>query len=162
MLNSRYPDQVCSVARALEVVGERWSLLILRDAMFGVSRFEGFQESLGIARNVLTDRLDHLVAEGVLIRRPYGRGQGRFDYALTDKGRELGVAVLALMEWGDRHYPAAGGPPRLSKHRDCGGTVDLSLVCSDHGRGLTVQDLSLVPGPGAPPPDVGTAVPDRR
>jgi DNA-binding HxlR family transcriptional regulator len=162
MLNSRYPDQVCSVARALEVVGERWTILILRDAMFGVSRFEGFQESLGIARNVLTDRLDRLVTEGVLVRRPYGQGQGRFDYCLTDKGRELGVAVLALMEWGDRHYPAPGGPPRLSQHRDCGGTVDVSLMCSEHGSGLTVRDLALVPGPGARRPDIATAVPGRR
>jgi DNA-binding HxlR family transcriptional regulator len=160
MLNSRYPDQVCSVARALEVVGERWTLLVLRDAMFGISRFEGFLGSLGIARNVLTDRLDHLVAEGVLIRRPYGRGQGRFDYRLSDKGRELGIAVLALMEWGDRHYLARGGPPRLSQHRDCGGSVDVSLVCSEHGSGLTVRDLALVPGPGARGP-VAAAVPGR-
>ncbi|MGH2383937.1 MAG: winged helix-turn-helix transcriptional regulator [Candidatus Limnocylindria bacterium] len=148
MLNSRYPDQVCSVARALEVVGERWSLLILRDAMLGVTRFEGFLGSLGIARNVLTDRLDHLVSEGVLARRPYGRGQGRFDYEMTDKGRGLGVAVLALMKWGDRHYPAPGGPPRLSQHRDCGSSVDVSLDCRRHGS-LATRDLSLVPGPGA-------------
>jgi DNA-binding HxlR family transcriptional regulator len=149
MLNSRYPDQVCSVARALEVVGERWTLLILRDAMLGVSRFEAFLRSLSIARNVLASRLEHLVTEGVLIRNPYGQGQGRFDYALSDKGRELGVAVLALMEWGDRHYPAVGGPPRLSQHRDCGASVDVSLTCSRHGSGLTVRDLTLPPGPGA-------------
>jgi DNA-binding HxlR family transcriptional regulator len=155
MLNSRYPNQVCSIARALEVVGERWSLLILRDAMFGVSRFEGFQESLGIARNVLTDRLDHLVAEGVLVRRPYGRGQRRFDYGLTDKGRELGVAMVALKDWGDRHYPAPGGPPRLSQHRDCGGSVDVILSCGEHGSDLGVKDLALVPGPGAAPLSAG-------
>lgn len=149
MLKSRYPDQVCSVARALEVVGERWSLLILRDAMLGVSRFEGFLVSLGIARNVLTDRLDHLVTEGVLVRRPYGRAQRRFEYGLSEKGRALGVAVLALMEWGDRYYSAPGGPPRLSQHRDCGGSVDVSLRCSEHGSGLTVRDLTMVPGPGA-------------
>ena len=149
MLKSRYPDQICSVARSLEVVGERWSLLILRDAMFGVSRFEGFLTSLGIARNVLTDRLDHLVHEGVLVRQPYGRN--RFDYRLTEKGRELGVAMLALMKWGDRHYPAAGGPPRLGQHRGCGASVDVSLTCERHGSGLTVQDLALPPGPGAPP-----------
>jgi DNA-binding HxlR family transcriptional regulator len=158
MLNSRYPDQVCSVARALEVVGERWTLLILRDAMLGVSRFEGFLASLGIARNVLADRLDHLVTEGVLVRRPYGQGQHRFDYRLTEKGGELGVAVLALMKWGDQHYPAPGGPPRLSQHRDCGGIVDVSLRCSEHGSGLTTRDLALVPGPGARYPDTAAAV----
>jgi len=161
MLNSRYPDLVCSVARALEVVGERWTILMIRDAMFGVSRFEGFQESLGIARNVLTDRLDHLVAEGVLIRRPYGRGQGRYDYRLSDKGRELGVTVLALMKWGDEYYPAPGGAPRLSQHRECGASVDVVLSCGEHGSSLTVRDLALVPGPGAARPDVATAVPGR-
>ncbi len=159
MLKSRYPNQVCSVARALEVVGERWSLLILRDAMFGVSRFEEFQGSLEIARNVLTDRLDLLVREGVLTRRPYGQGKRRFDYTLTDKGRELGIAVLALMEWGDRHYPAAGGPPRLAQHRDCGDVVTTSLTCDRHGSGLTVRDLALVPGPAAPMPTIGLGKP---
>jgi DNA-binding HxlR family transcriptional regulator len=159
MLKSRYPNQVCSVARALEVVGERWSLLILRDAMFGVSRFEEFQGSLEIARNVLTDRLDRLVREGVLARRPYGQGTNRFDYALTDKGRELGVAVLALMEWGDRHYPAKGGPPRLAQHRDCGEAVSTSLTCDRHGSGLTMRAMTLVPGPGAPVPTVGVGMP---
>lgn len=154
VLKSTYPDQVCSVARALEVVGERWTLLILRDAMLGISRFEAFLERLGIARNVLADRLDHLVSEGVLVRRPYGRGQGRFDYGLSDKGRDLGVVVLALMNWGDRHYPSPGGPPRLSQHRDCGGNVDVALRCTEHGNDLTTRELVMLPGPGAGHPDV--------
>ncbi len=152
MLNARYPDQVCSIARALEVVGERWSLLIVRDAMFGVSRFEGFLDSLGIARNVLTDRLDHLVAEGVLVRRPYGAAQRRFDYVLSDKGRELGVAMVALKDWGDRYYPDPGGLPRLSQHRDCGKSIDVLLSCREHGSDVPVRDLALVPGPGAKSP----------
>jgi DNA-binding HxlR family transcriptional regulator len=149
MLNSRYPAQVCSVARALEVVGERWSLLIVRDAMLGVSRFEEFLKSLGVARNILADRLETLVTEGVLIRRPYGSGQGRFEYALSDKGRALAGAVLALMEWGDRFYPTPGGPPRLSQHRDCGATAETGISCSQHGSGLSANDLILVPGPGS-------------
>ena len=161
MLNSRYPGQVCSVARALEVVGERWTLLILRDAMLGVSRFEGFLDSLGIARNVLADRLEHLVTEGVLIRQPYGQGQGRFDYVLSDKGRELGIAVLALMQWGDRHYPTPGGSPRLRLHRDCGASVDVSLRCTEHGSSLTARDLSLPPGPGAKRPNRAAPVASR-
>jgi DNA-binding HxlR family transcriptional regulator len=161
MLNSRYPDQVCSVARSLEVVGERWSLLILRDAMFGVRRFEAFQMSLGIARNVLTDRLDHLVTEDVLARRPYGARQDRFDYELTEKGRGLAVAVLALMEWGDRYYPTPGGPPRLSQHRECGERVGATMTCSRHGSDLTARDLMLLPGPGAPALTAGATVEGR-
>jgi DNA-binding HxlR family transcriptional regulator len=154
MLNSRYPDQVCSVARALEVVGERWTLLILRDVMFGVRRFEAFQKSLRIARNVLTERLDHLVTEGVLVRRPYGQGQ-RSDYELTEKGRGLAVAVLGLMEWGDRYYPTPNGPPRLSQHRDCGERVGATMSCSRHGSDLSARELMLLPGPGAPAPIAG-------
>lgn len=136
-------------------------MLILRDAMFGVRRFEGFQKSLGIARNVLTDRLDHLVTEDVLARRPYGAGQNRFDYVLTDKGRGLAAAVLALMDWGDRYYPTPNGPPRLSQHRDCGDRVGVSMGCGRHGSGLTARDLILIPGPGASAGTTGVNVEGR-
>jgi len=123
MLHSRYPELTCSVARALEVIGERWSLLIVRDAVRGVTRFEDFQRSLGLARNVLTARLDHLVCEGVLVRTPYGPTGSRNEYELTDKGRELSVVVIGLSNWGDRHYANPGGPPRKFEHLDCGGPV---------------------------------------
>ncbi len=161
MLNSRYPAQVCSVARALEVVGERWTLLIVRDAMLGVSRFEEFLKGLGVARNILADRLETLVTEGVLVRRPYGGGQGRFEYALTDKGRALAGGVLALMEWGDRFYPTPGGPPRLSQHRDCGATAEIEIRCRQHGRSLGASDLILVPGPGSAGGNEDLAAPIR-
>jgi DNA-binding HxlR family transcriptional regulator len=158
MLHTDYPGQVCSVARALEVVGERWSLLLVRDAMNGVARFDEFQGSLGIARNVLATRLYHLVAEGVFERQPYGAGRGRYEYRLTDKGRELGVAVVALMKWGDRHYATADGPPKLTAHTGCGGDVRPVLACETHGSALGTDGLQLLPGPGAsagrlaPPP----------
>lgn len=152
MLHSRYPRQVCSVARALEVVGERWSLLIVRDALQGMRRFEDFQRSLDIARNVLAARLDHLVAEGVLARRPYGPSGHRQDYELTEKGRQLAIVVTALLNWGDRYYPDPSGPPRLVEHNDCGGPVVAALVCSKDGRRLTGPDLSMLPGPGLPEP----------
>ena len=115
------PEQVCSIARALEVVGERWTLLILRDARLGLRRFDEFQESLGIASNVLASRLKLLSDEGVLERRPDPERPGRPEYVLTDKGRALGPALITLMNWGDRYYPTPSGPPRLTMHAGCGG-----------------------------------------
>ena len=123
VLQRDYPDQVCSIARSLEVVGERWTLLILRDAVLGLTRFEEFQESLGIASNVLTNRLKLLCDEGVLERVPDPQRPGRPKYVLTDKGRELAPALIVLMKWGDRHYPTPGGPPRLTLHAGCGGNI---------------------------------------
>ncbi|MGH3713708.1 MAG: winged helix-turn-helix transcriptional regulator [Micromonosporaceae bacterium] len=152
MLHSRYPDQVCSIARTLEVIGERWSLLIVRDALAGLSRFEEFQRSLGVARNVLSARLEHLVAEGVLARTPYGPSGRRQAYRLTDKGRELATPVIALMSWGDRHYLAPGGPPRQVEHAGCGGEIEPRLVCADDGRAVGVSDVKVLPGPGWPHP----------
>jgi DNA-binding HxlR family transcriptional regulator len=140
MLDRTYPDQVCSIARSLEVIGERWSLLIVRDAFLGVSRFSDFQRSLGIARNVLTQRLSHLVEEDVLEHR-----DGR--YLLTAKGRGLAPALHQLMKWGDRHY-APAGPPRLTLHRDCGGRVEGDMVCKRCGEHVRQRGLELAPGPG--------------
>src|SRR3954462_3449695 len=103
MLHRTYENQVCSAARALEIVGERWTLLILRDALLGIRRFDDFQASLGIARNVLADRLGRLVEAGVLERRPYCERPLRHEYRLTAKSRDLWPVVHALVSWGDRH-----------------------------------------------------------
>lgn len=150
VLHRAYPAQVCSIARSLEVIGERWTLLILRDALLGTDRFEAFQQSLGIASNVLTDRLRLLCDEGVLERRPDETRPGRPRYVLTDKGRELAPALIVLMKWGDRHYPTPGGPPRLTLHAGCGGTVGADLRCERCGRQVRGSELDLAPGPGAP------------
>jgi DNA-binding HxlR family transcriptional regulator len=149
MLQRAYPDQVCSIARALEVVGERWTPLILRDAVLGVERFEDFQSSLGVASNVLTNRLKLLCEEGVLERVSDPERPGRPKYVHTDKGRELAPALLALMKWGDRHYPAPGGPPRLTLHTGCGGTVGADLRCARCGEQVALGQLDLPAGPGA-------------
>jgi DNA-binding HxlR family transcriptional regulator len=141
MLDRTYPAQVCSVARSLEVVGERWSLLIVRDAFLGVSRFTDFQRSLGIARNVLTQRLEHLVAEDVLEKRDGG-------YFLTAKGRGLAPTLHQLMKWGDRHYAPAEGPPRLTLHRGCGGRVEGEMVCARCGEHVRPGEIELAEGPG--------------
>jgi DNA-binding HxlR family transcriptional regulator len=148
MLGRTYDEQVCSVARALEVVGERWTLLVIRDAFLGVRRFEDFQRSLGVSRPVLAERLARLVDEGVLERRRYQERPERFEYRLTDKGRGLWKVIAHLLMWGDEHYPATGGPPRLLVHRDCGGRVDGHLRCERCGKDLEAGDSRLVPGPG--------------
>lgn len=152
VLQSRYAELTCSIARALEVVGERWSLLIIRDALRGVTRFEDFRSSLGLARNVLSTRLEHLVGEGVLERQPYAAGR-RHDYVLTSKGYELATALVALQQWGDHHYPGPDGPPRLITHADCGGRVTARLVCSTEEEPVAPDRITVLPGPGAGQPD---------
>jgi len=151
VLQRDYPEQVCSIARSLEVVGERWTLLILRDAVLGIERFEDFQRSLGIASNTLTNRLKLLCAEGVLERVGDPDRPGRPKYVLTGKGRELAPALIVLMKWGDRHYPAPEGPPRLTLHANCGGSVGADLRCARCGRYARAGEIELPPGPGARP-----------
>ena len=141
----------CSVKRALDVVGEKWTLLVLREAFYGARRFERFQASIGCPRQVLTDRLSTLVAAGVLRRVPYQEpGQReRHEYRLTDKGRDLLPAVIALMQWGDKWEADPAGPPVEVVHRDCGHAVELTLRCSGDQSLLTAYDTEPRPGPGA-------------
>lgn len=141
----------CSIAQALEVVGEWWTLLIVRDLLMGVTRFEDLQERLGIARNVLSDRLRTLVDAGVVERRKYQDNPERFDYHLTDKGRDLWVVVTAMREWGDR-WSAPAGPPVEVVHRTCGNVTTIVPTCSACGEVLERRDLQLVPGPGGGSP----------
>ena len=149
MLGRLYEDQTCSIARSLEVIGERWTLLVLRDAFLGVRRFDDFQRSLGIARNVLTARLGRLVDEGVLERVAYQERPERFEYRLTDKGLDLWPIIMSLLQWGDRHYPAEKGRPRVIRHRDCGGEVTRHLTCDKCSAELGPRDVVAEPGPGA-------------
>jgi DNA-binding HxlR family transcriptional regulator len=150
MLGREYDTQVCSIARALEIVGERWTLLVLRDSFLGVRRFDDFQRSLGIARNVLQSRLERLVEEGILERSLYQERPPRHEYRLTDKGIDLWPAVFALMRWGDRHaYPE--GPPTVVEHKGCGGAVDDHRICTRCGQPLEARDVRPRPGPGAHP-----------
>jgi DNA-binding HxlR family transcriptional regulator len=146
-----YDDQVCSIARALEVVGERWSLLIVRDALLGLSRFEQFQDSLGIARNVLANRLARLVRAGVFERVRYQQHPERFDYRLTPMGSQLFVPVLALMQWGDEHLAGSLGPPRVARHTVCGGDLRAGLTCQQCQLPVPAHQVKVVPGPGHDP-----------
>jgi len=147
VLGKSYDDQVCSIARALEVVGERWSLLIVRDALFaGVTRFGDFQHNLGVAPNILTARLDGFVAAGIMERRRRSDRPAQYEYVLTAKGRDLGPALIALTNWGDR-WASADGPPILYRHADCGGPIDQQIVCANCGP-IDNAEVSVHPGPG--------------
>jgi DNA-binding HxlR family transcriptional regulator len=151
MLGNDYSKQVCGIASALEVIGERWSLLIVRDVFLGVRRFDEIQSDLGIARNVLQTRLTRLVEHGVLERHRYQERPSRYEYRLTEKGIDLWPTVFALMKWGDRYAATAAGPPVLVEHRDCGGAVDEHRVCERCGARLSAHDVRALPGPGATP-----------
>ena len=148
MLDREYPEQVCSIARSLEVVGERWTPLILRDALLGLTRYDEFERSLGIATNTLSARLERLCDEGLLQRRTYQQRPPRYEYVLTKKGREIAPALIMLMKWGDRYYASEAGPPRLTIHRGCGGRVDHRLRCGRCRRHVDFDELEVTPGPG--------------
>ena len=148
MLKRDYDDQVCSIARTLGIVGDRWTLLVLRDAVLGLHRFEQLLTSLGVASNVLSDRLNRLVAEGILERVRYSERPERFEYHLTKKGRELGVALIALMQWGDRYISEK--PPRIARRRSDKSRVSARLIARD-GSVVTSDEIELVPGPGLEP-----------
>ena len=147
MLGRTYEDQICSISRTLEVVGERWTLLIVRDVFFGLRRFGDLQASLGVARNVLTERLNRLVEDGILERVPYQELPTRYEYVLTEKGLELLPVLLAMMRWGDKHARPAAGLPRLIRHAGCGGDAELQVVCTKCEKVLGPADLEILPGP---------------
>lgn len=148
MRRTSFEDMNCSLAQCLEVVGEWWTLLIVRDALFGVTRFDDFRARLGIARNVLTQRLEHLIEHGVLTREPYQDNPVRYDYRLTPKGRSLWLVVTAMRQWGDE-WAAPDGPPVQTVHTTCGNLATVEPVCSECGEHIAPRDLCPVLGPGA-------------
>jgi DNA-binding HxlR family transcriptional regulator len=158
VLGHDYPGQACSIAKSLEVIGERWSLLIVRDVLNGNRRFSAIQSSLGIARNVLSARLQRLVDEDILERRAYQESPPRHEYFLTEKGLDLWPALMALMHWGDRYSTGPAGPPLLVVHKGCGGEVSDRGICETCGEVLTARDARAVPGPGALTPDGRSAL----
>ena len=139
MLPRTYDGQNCSIAKALELLGERWTLLVVREAFLGTRRFEAFAERLDIARNVLTARLGRLVEEDVLEKIRYQERPARYEYRLTEKGLDLWPVIVSLLQFGDRYY-APGGPPVILRHRGCGGEVDDHRMCSACGAALTARD----------------------
>ncbi len=149
MQRKSFDDMNCSVARSLDVVGEWWTLLVIRDALLGVTRFDDFQERLGISRNVLAVRLDRLVEEGVFEKVPYQERPVRYDYRLTRKGAALWPVLTALREWGDRWITAEDEEPVVWIHDRCGHPCDAKLHCGHCGERLRGSELHPIPGPGA-------------
>ena len=149
MQKTSFAGMNCSIAQSLEVIGEWWTLLILRDSFLGIRRFDDFVERLGISRNVLTNRLDTLVDAGILERRPYDEGRGRYDYLLTDKGRALWPVLVTLRQWGDEWMLGAGREPLLLEHRDHGHHTTAQLTCDVCGEQLDARSVRAVDGPGS-------------
>jgi DNA-binding HxlR family transcriptional regulator len=151
MRKASFAEMNCSIAQALEVVGEWWTLLILRDSFLGIRRFDDFVERLGIARNVLANRLETLIDAGVLERHPYDEARGRYDYVLTEKGRALWPVMTALRQWGDQWILGVGNEPVLLEHRSCGHNTTAQMTCDVCGEALDTRSVRAVPGPGAAP-----------
>ena len=150
MLGKSYDTQVCSIARALELVGERWSLLILRNALFaGSTRYGEFQRSLGVATNVLQDRLDGFVEAGIMERRRNAEQPQLTEYVLTAKGRDFAPALIALTQWGDK-WAAPDGPPILYRHAACRSSVTVGVQCAECGPLDDITEIVAHPGPGMP------------
>ena len=140
----------CSIARSLEIVGERWALLILREVFLGIRRFDQMQQHLGIARNILADRLRTLVDHGILEQRLYQERPPRSEYRLTEKGIDLYPALMMLMAWGDKHLTGSRGPALALEHKTCGHATTLVVACGECGERVTARDIRPLPGPGAP------------
>lgn len=148
MLPRDYAALNCSIARGLEALGDRWTLLVIRNALVGVTRFDDHLRILGLARNVLADRLARLTADGILERRAYQERPLRHEYRITEKGRDLWPVIAALVEWGDR-YHAPNGPPRVLVHRGCEGHVVPHLTCATCGVEVPNDEIETRPGPGS-------------
>jgi DNA-binding HxlR family transcriptional regulator len=143
MLQRDYPNQYCPVAGTLEIVGERWTLLIIRDVFMGIRRFEDIQRDLGVARNVLQVRLERLVEHGILVKRPYQERPLRCEYRLTEKGADLWPVLVALLHWGDRHA-LTGERPIVLQHRGCGGELDDRRRCVACGADVSVTEAIAI------------------
>ena len=142
MQRTSFREMACSIARTLDVIGEPWSPLILRDVWVGMNRFDEIQADLGISRKVLTERLNHLVEHGVLERRPYDR-RPRYEYHLTEKGRDLFPVAFMLMQWGDRWLaPGYGGNLRV-RHKECGWLVRGVVSCGRCGEPLRAHEVNI-------------------
>jgi DNA-binding HxlR family transcriptional regulator len=150
-------EQQCSVARTLAVIGDRWTLMILRDLFLGVKRFESFRDSLGISRTILTDRLNLLEAEGVVRKLPYQDRPVRHGYHLTQKGIDLYPVLMTIVAWGDKYYTDDKGPPVVQHHKTCGHDFHGVLHCSECGGELSPFDTE--PRVGENHPELAARIP---
>ncbi|MFE6649049.1 winged helix-turn-helix transcriptional regulator [Nocardioides sp. NPDC057772] len=151
MQRTNFGDMTCSIARTLDVIGEPWSPLVLRDIWVGMNRFDQIQADLGISRKVLAERLGHLVERGVLERRAYD-SRPRYEYVLTEKGRELVDVLMVMAGWGDKWLAGEAGPPVLYRHHACGEIGRVDLRCAHCGDPMHADDVEVLAGPGARQP----------
>jgi DNA-binding HxlR family transcriptional regulator len=153
----------CSIARTLSIVGDRWTLLVLRDCFLGARRFDEFSESLGLSPHLLSTRLAKLIEAGVLERRPYQQKPVRYEYRLTEKGRDLYPVIAGLVRWGDRWMADDEGPPVTLVHRACGHATTPTLVCSECGDGIDPRNIRAEVSPRAGTRNPASpGAPDRR
>jgi DNA-binding HxlR family transcriptional regulator len=162
MGRKRFDEMNCGIAQALEAFGDWWTLLIVRDAFLGVRRFADFERSLGIAKNILTARLQHLVEHGILERVEAGGEGQRFEYRLTEKGDALLPVLTALREWSDAWVFGRGNEPAIVRDRRTGRRVPRLRVAAADGRVLARRDLHMVPGPGASEDTIRRLAPRAR
>jgi DNA-binding HxlR family transcriptional regulator len=141
-------EEPCSLSRTVAVVGDRWTLLILRESFLRVRRFEAFQSSLQITRHLLSERLKKLVRFGILRRVPYSEAPKRYEYILTQKGLDLYPIIMAMVHWGDTHMGDERGRPLLHEHKTCGKLFDPVMVCSECGEPLHAKQVHVHGGPG--------------
>ena len=139
---SEIDQQDCSVAQALSVVGDRWTMLILKEAFMRVRRFDDFQERTGAPRPLLAERLKSLVDDGVLEKRLYSERPDRFEYRLTEKGRDLWPVLISLLRWGDKWMTGKEGPPVEVRHKTCGHAIHPELACPECGDWLQATDMA--------------------
>lgn len=151
MRRTSFAQWPCSVARTMDLLGDWWTPLVLREAFSGVRRFDGFQQSLGIARNTLNERLKRLVEAGLLEKQPYQSEPARYDYLLTEMGRDFFGVIMAMNQWGDRWLSGPEGPPLVFRHERCGRDSRARVVCAHCGEPMTAADTRSRPGPGHPP-----------
>jgi DNA-binding HxlR family transcriptional regulator len=147
----RLANKECSMARAMAVVGDRWSILILREAYYGVKRFDEFEYYVGIAPNILSVRLKKFVEAGIMTRQPQAEHAGRFDYVLTQMGRDFFPAYLALKKWGDDWLANREGPQVVFNERASGREIAYPKVLRSDGKPLQLEDVEVVAGSGAVP-----------
>ncbi|SRR5690606_5827350 len=148
MQRTQFGDMICSIARTLDVAGEPWTPLILRDVWVGFNRFDDIQRDLGISRKVLADRLRTLVESGMLVRRQYSERPPRYEYELTEKGYEFCTVLMTITAWGDRWTAGEAGPPVLIRHRGCGQHAHADVRCSHCGEPLRADEVDVEEGPG--------------
>lgn len=150
MKRTSFSNWPCSIARAVDLLGDAWTPLVLREAFYGIHRFDAFQQELGIARNTLTDRLRRLVDEGLLEKRPYQDEPRRYDYVLTEKGRDFFGVLATISRWGDRWLAGEEGAPVAFHHDTCGHDTEAEVVCAVCREPLRAEDTSMRMGPGYP------------